>query len=111
MEDSREEIAKTCRRYGVAWLDLFGSAAEGQGGGLDPEKSDLDFVASFAPRTPARLFDRYFGPKEDLEELLGCPVDLVMKGALAKPVLRRGCGREPRAPVCGLRTGIRKLTN
>ncbi len=73
MEDRREETVEMCRCYGVERLDLFGSAAKGQGGGFDPEKSDLDFVVSFVPRTPARLFDRYFGLKEDLEELSWSP--------------------------------------
>jgi hypothetical protein len=34
--------------------------------------------------TPPRLFDRYFGLKEDLEELLGRPVDLVMEGVVSR---------------------------
>lgn len=61
--------------------DLFDSAA---GGGFDSERSDLDFVVSFEPRTPARLFDRYFGLKEDLERLFGRDVDLVMEGVAWK---------------------------
>jgi uncharacterized protein len=47
-------------------------------------------VVSFAPRTPARLFDRIFGLKEDLEELLSRPVDLVMEGAGKNPYFADG---------------------
>jgi uncharacterized protein len=81
VEDRRAEVAALCERYGVERLDLFGSAA---GDGFDPEASDLDFVVSFERRDPPELFDRYFGLKEDLEELFGRGVDLVTEGALLK---------------------------
>lgn len=81
VEDRRAEVAALCRRYGVERLDLFGSAA---GESFDPEGSDLDFVVSFEPRDPPKLFDRYFGLKEDLEGLFGRGVDLVTEGALLK---------------------------
>lgn len=81
VEDKRAEVAAICERRGVARLDLFGSAA---GEGFDPEGSDLDFVVRFEPRDPPELFDRYFGLKEDLEDLFGREVDLVTEGALDK---------------------------
>lgn len=82
VESKKAEIDQICRRYGVSRLDLFGSAA---GENFDPERSDLDFVVAFAPQTPPRLFDRYFGLKEELEELLGRGVDLLMEGAMKNP--------------------------
>ncbi|TCJ18883.1 hypothetical protein E0L93_05115 [Rubrobacter taiwanensis] len=81
VEDRRAEVAEICRRYGVERLDLFGSAAEG---GFDPERSDLDFIVAFERRDPPDLFRRYFGLEEDLENLFGRNVDLVMEGALRK---------------------------
>lgn len=87
LEDKREELDKICERYGVQRLDLFGSAL---GKGFDPHNSDVDFVVAFAPQNPARLFDRYFGLKEELEMLLGHTVDLVMEGAaLRNPYFAR----------------------
>jgi len=80
-EDKVEEVGRVCRRHGVERLDLFGSAV---GNDFDSEGSDLDFVVSFERRDPPRLFDRYFGLKEDLEELLGRPVDLVMEGVVSR---------------------------
>jgi uncharacterized protein len=47
-------------------------------------------VVSFASRTAARRFDRYFELKEDLEELLRRPVDLVMEGAGKNPYFAEG---------------------
>lgn len=81
VEDKRAQIAGLCRHYGVERLDLFGSAA---GESFDHEGSDLDFVVSFERRDPPKLFDRYFGLKEDLEGLLGREVDLVTEDALLK---------------------------
>lgn len=81
VEDKKEGISAACRRYGVGRLDLFGSAA---GKDFDPGHSDLDFVVAFERRDPPNFFDRYFGLKEDLENLFGREVDLVMEGALRK---------------------------
>jgi predicted nucleotidyltransferase len=81
IEENLGRVAAACRRYGVERLDLFGSAL---GQAFDPESSDLDFVVAFAPTSPPRLFDRYFGLKEELESVFGRDVDLVMEGALAK---------------------------
>ena len=81
VEDRRMEVAALCKEYGVKRLDLFGSAA---GEGFDHEASDLDFVVSFEERDPPNLFHRYFGLEEDLRDLFGRDVDLVMEGALLK---------------------------
>lgn len=81
VENRVGEVAQICRQYGVERLDLFGSAAAE---GFEAEDSDLDFVVSFERRDPPALFDRYFGLKEDLEDLFGRGVDLVMEGAIGK---------------------------
>lgn len=82
LTDSRgEELVEICERYGVARLDLFGSATTGNFN----SNSDLDFILSFEPRTPARLFDRYFGLKEDLQHLFGRDVDLLMENGIKNP--------------------------
>jgi predicted nucleotidyltransferase len=75
------EIPALCRRYGVARLELFGSAASGE---FDPQRSDLDFLVQFDTDS-SRLFDRYFGLKESLEALYGRRVDLVTAGSLRNP--------------------------
>lgn len=76
-----DEIPELCRRYGVARLELFGSAATDA---FDPQRSDLDFLVEFDADS-SRLFDRYFGLKESLEALYGRPVDLVTLGSLRNP--------------------------
>lgn len=52
VQNRRAEIAELCRRYGVARLDLFGSAGAPGGEGFDPGASDLDLVVSFERRDP-----------------------------------------------------------
>lgn len=62
-------------RFGVRDLALFGSTARDSAGAA----SDVDVLVSFdGPATSAR----YFGVQFYLEDLLGCPVDLVTEKAL-----------------------------
>jgi uncharacterized protein len=76
-----ETIAALCRRFGVRRLSVFGSAATEA---FDPERSDVDFLVEFDPDADG-LFDAYFGLKEELERLVGKPVDLVMPKSLENP--------------------------
>jgi predicted nucleotidyltransferase len=62
-------------RFGVKSLALFGSVARDEAG---PE-SDLDLLVEFEGRA---TFDNYMSLKLYLEDLLGSPVDLVMRKAL-----------------------------
>jgi predicted nucleotidyltransferase len=62
-------------RYGVTRLALFGSTVRGTA----RTDSDVDVLVDFdGPATSAR----YFGVQFYLEDLLGCPVDLVTDKAL-----------------------------
>ena len=61
--------------FGVTRLGLFGSTARDEAG----KHSDVDVLVAFdGPATSAR----YFGLLFYLEDLLGCPVDLVTDKAL-----------------------------
>jgi predicted nucleotidyltransferase len=75
------EIRALCRRFGVARLELFGSATTDA---FDATRSDLDFLVDF-DEDPSGLFDRYFSLKAALEALYGRPVDLVTPGSLRNP--------------------------
>ena len=72
--DKSAELADLCRRYGVARLDVFGSAARGEG--YDPARSDVDFLVTFTPAARDDLAG-FSDFKDALEELFGRPVDLV----------------------------------
>lgn len=86
IERNRPTIERLCRKYGVTRLEIFGSAARGD---FEPGRSDLDLLVEFGPQSPADLFHRYFGLREELEILLGCGVDLVMLSALKNPYFIR----------------------
>jgi predicted nucleotidyltransferase len=77
----RDAIARACRAHGVSLLTIFGSATSER---FDEESSDIDFLVEFAPGAED-AFAAYFGLKEDLEELLGRRVDLVMANAVRNP--------------------------
>ncbi len=79
LEQHREELAGLCRKYCVARLDLFGSAATGK---FDPTSSDLDFLVEFDANCPVGPFSQYFDFLLDLERLFGCKVDLVETNAM-----------------------------
>ena len=63
------------RRFGVTRLALFGSTARD----VAQSNSDIDILVAFdGPATS----ERYFGVQFYLEDLFGCPVDLVTEKAL-----------------------------
>ena len=82
----REELRAVCLRNGVKRLDLFGSAARGD---FDPKRSDVDFLVEFDRNDPHALsLKAYFRFKEELESILGRPVDLVEAGEVRNPYLK-----------------------
>ena len=87
IENNLDAIAALCRQYGVARLEVFGSAAVGD---FDPARSDIDFLIDYSPETDVGPWlTRHFELKERLEALLGRPVDLVMVGGLRNPYFIR----------------------
>lgn len=75
----KDAIGALCRRYGVARLDVFGSAARGKD--FDPGRSDIDLLVEFAPDARgsiAALFDF----EEAAAEVFARPVDLVERAAV-----------------------------
>ena len=81
-----DELSNLCADYGVKRLELFGSASRTD---FDLEESDLDFLVEFATSNSLGAFDRYFGLKEDLEQLFERPVDLVEVKAIKNPYFRQ----------------------
>ena len=91
ISDKKDELAELCRRYGVARLEVFGSAARGTD--FDPQSSDADFLVEFRfddGRAPLR---QYLDFAEALRHTLGRPVDLVESGAVRNPYLRAAIDR------------------
>ena len=84
---NKTRLAQLCQRYGVSRLEIFGSASRSD---FNPGQSDLDFLVNFDRNASALgAFDRYFGLKEELEELFQRPVDLIEEEAIQNPYFRR----------------------
>ncbi len=77
----RRHLPELRREYGVKYLGVFGSYVKGR----QRRRSDVDLLVEFEEGTRMTLF-RFVGLQEDLAELLGVKVDLVMKTAL-KPAI------------------------
>lgn len=85
LAEKRPELKLLCRKYEVATLDIFGSAASPN---WDPSVSNLDFFVVFEPDGGGGLVDRYPGLADDLEALFNRKVDLVTPGAIRNPFFR-----------------------
>lgn len=68
----REAIARFCRERGIRSLAVFGSILRDD---FDPERSDVDIVAEFAPGALRGVGLRYFAFADDLGAILGRKVD------------------------------------
>ncbi len=78
----REALAALCRRFDVARLEVFGSASRSD---FDPNHSDADFLVEFRPGSDMPALGQFFTLAQELENLLGRPVDLVELGAVRNP--------------------------
>jgi len=92
-EDIRKGSLPACRKFDVRRLDVFGSTARDAASGT----SDVDLLVEFRDpdRTPAR---RFFGLLDQLEDTLGCKVDLLTTASLRNPYFREGVLKE-RIPI------------
>lgn len=76
----REQIKEIAQKYGILRVRLFGSVARGEAN----SKSDVDLLVELPPRT--NLFT-LVAIKQELEDSLHRPVDVVSEAALS-PYLR-----------------------
>jgi predicted nucleotidyltransferase len=82
IQQHREQIDALCRKHRVKKLELFGSAARDD---FDALSSDVDFFVEFVDYDAPTIADQWFGLQEDLEKLLGRPVDLISLRATKNP--------------------------
>jgi uncharacterized protein len=90
IQDKREAIGELCRRYGVVRLDLFGSALRDV---FRPGDSDVDLLVEFGPMEGYAKAVAYFDLLDNLRDLLGVEVDLVMAGAVKNVYIARDIER------------------
>ena len=75
LSTKREDILRIAAKYGAYNVRIFGSVARGEA----DEQSDIDFLMNMEPGRS--LFD-LGGLLSDLEDLLGCNVDVVTEDGL-----------------------------
>lgn len=82
LRGKREEVLRVAARHGARNLRVFGSVARGEAG---PD-SDLDLLVDVEP---GRSLLDLGGLLVDLQELLGCRVDVVTEGGLRQRIRER----------------------
>ena len=83
IEQNQQALSELCQRFGVRKLELFGSAATGA---FDANSSDLDFIVELEP---GRSLLDLGGLQMALENLLGCPVDVITVKGLRERIRAR----------------------
>lgn len=76
-------IEAFCRKWRIDELALFGSVLRDD----FSSASDVDVLVTFSPDAQLSLLD-FVAMKEELQEILHRPVDLVSKGGLRNPFRR-----------------------
>ena len=71
IQDKREDILKIATKHGAFNVRVFGSVARGE----ETENSDIDFLIDYDLAKTSPWFPG--GLLVDLEDLLGCKVDVV----------------------------------
>ncbi|MDO9108654.1 MAG: nucleotidyltransferase domain-containing protein [Coriobacteriia bacterium] len=86
LSDKQEALIALCRKYGVSTLYVFGSAVRED---FRVGASDVDLLVEFAPMDGHARAHAYFDLHDELRELLGTEVDLVMAGAVKNRYIAR----------------------
>jgi hypothetical protein len=88
LQNKRQAVAELCARFGVARLDVFGSALRDD---YRPGESDLDLLVEFGPMDGYAKAQAYL--LDELRALLAVDVDLVMTDAVKNPYIARDIER------------------
>ena len=92
VKDHLPDVRAACRRHSVARLEVFGSAADPAA--FDAAKSDVDFIVRFLPGAElGPWLAEYFNLRDELQSVLGRPVELVMESAMRDPLFLREANR------------------
>ena len=93
LQAKRDQIAAACATHGVVRLDVFGSALRED---FRPGDSDIDFLVTLGPMDSYARVDAYFDLLEELRQILGVKVDLVMVDAVKNPYIAADIERTKR---------------
>ncbi|MFC1537626.1 nucleotidyltransferase family protein [Gemmatimonadota bacterium] len=91
IDKNQDAIKQLCIRYKVRRLELFGSAAEDS---FDPRESDIDLLVEFDSLSPVEHADAFFGMQQEMQEILGLPVDLIERAPIRNPYFLQSIDRK-----------------
>ncbi|MDB9428235.1 nucleotidyltransferase family protein [Microcystis aeruginosa CS-555/01A07] len=83
IQDKREDILKIATKHGAFNVRVFGSVARGE----ETENSDIDFLIDYDLAKTSPWFPG--GLLADLQDLLGCKVDVVTEKSLHHLIKQR----------------------
>ena len=83
LHENREEILKIAAKHGAYNVRVFGSVARGD----ETKDSDIDFLIDYDLNKISPWFPG--GLLMDLQDLLGCKVDIVTENGLSKFIKNR----------------------
>jgi predicted nucleotidyltransferase len=83
IQDKREDILKIATKHGAFNVRVFGSVARGE----ETENSDIDFLIDYDLAKTSPWFPG--GLLVDLEDILGCKVDVVTEESLHHLIKQR----------------------
>ncbi len=89
-DEQMARVRELCAEYGVVKLEVFGSAATDA---FDPERSDLDLVATFGDRGVSGFAKRFFAFEKAIQVLFDRPVDLLTSATFDNPFMQRSVDR------------------
>lgn len=83
VEELKTVVSPLCRTLNVRRLDVFGSVARG----TSASSSDIDLIVEFnyPDQDPSK---RFFGLLHQLEDSLGCRIDLLTIHGLRNPYIK-----------------------
>ncbi len=84
IEKNRIKLIDLCKRHKVRELYIFGSVLTDKFN----DSSDIDLLVQFENVDILKYFDNYMDFKENLENLLERPVDLLENQAIRNPIFR-----------------------
>jgi len=85
VEKNINKLIDLCKLHKVRELYIFGSVLTDK----FSDNSDIDMLVQFENVDILEYFDNYMDFKENLENLLGRPVDLLENQAIRNPIFRK----------------------
>jgi predicted nucleotidyltransferase len=82
-----------CESHGIARVEVFGSVATGEA----LPGSDVDLMVTFRPGVEPGL--DFFAMQDELEQILGCTVDVLTRRSVERSDNRYSSGRSSIPPV------------